>query len=205
MEVTWTMFQACLLAVAVCMDTFWGAVSCSMSGITIPKRCAMLISAIGTVFLSISLFCAQLLHGILPESVFRYAGFAILFLLGSTQLMKKILTVLFQKHRPHWNWKALGLVIDICFDETLADADGSKTISMKEAAAYATALSMDSLASGLGAGIIVSRIPVCLGLSFVFGFVLTVLGCRVGTSCRKQINLSWLGGVMLLILAFCRL
>ena len=199
------MFQACLLAIAVCMDTFWGAVSCSMNGITIPKRCAFLISTVGTAFLSISLFFAQFLHGILPEAIFRYAGFAILFLLGSTQLMKKILTTIFQKHRPHWNWKALGLVIDICFDETLADTDGSKTISMKEAAAYATALSIDSLASGLGAGIETTWIPICLGLSFLSGFTLTILGCRVGTSCQKKINLSWMGGVMLLVLAFCRL
>lgn len=199
------MFQACLLAVAVCMDTFFGAVSCSMSGIAIPKRCALLISIVGTAFLGISVSFAQLLSNILPEIVFQYAGFVILLLLGSSQLMKKIVMALFQKCRPHWNWKALGLVIDICFDETLADTDGSKTLSMREAIAYSAALSIDSLASGLGAGIEKAWIPLCLSLTLLLGFLLTIIGCQIGLSCHEKINLSWLGGVMLLILAFCRL
>lgn len=199
------MFPSCLLALAVCTDTFLAAMGCSMHGIVIPKRCALLISLVGTVFLGLSLSGAQLLNRILPEMVFRYTGFVILFLMGSSQMMKEILTVLFKKHRPHWNWKALGLVIDICFDETLADTDHSKTLSMQEAVAYAAALSLDSLASGLGAGIEAKYIGVCLGLTLIAGFFLTILGCYLGKVCHSKKNLSWLGGVLLLILAFCRL
>ena len=142
---------------------------------------------------------------ILPVKFFQYAGFAILFLLGSSQIMKEMLKAVFQKHQPHWNWKALGLVIDICFDETLADTDHSKTLSVRETFAYSAALSLDSLASGLGAGIQKTEIPFCLFLTFCAGFLLTLLGCKIGKSCRFRKNLSWLGGVMLLILAFCRL
>ncbi len=199
------MFQACLLALAVCMDTFFAAMGCSMNGILIPKRCALLISFVGTAFLAVSLSGAQLLGMILPEYIFRYLGFAILFLLGSSQIMKEFLTILFRKHRPHWNWKALGLVIDICFDETLADTDHSKTLSLSEAAAYSAALSLDSLASGLGAGIQKAYIPVCLVLTLCAGFLLTLSGAEFGKICHQKKNLSWLGGVMLLILAFCRL
>ena len=199
------MFQACLLAFAVCMDTFFGAISCTVSGILIPKKCALFISFVGTVFLSASLFSAQVLMQILPALFFKSVGFVILFLLGSSQIMKELLKAVFKKHRPHWNWKALGLVIDICFDETLADTDNSKTLSMREAAAYSAALSLDSLASGIGAGIQKPFIPVCLLLTLCAGFLLTLLGCRIGRNCHTKKNLSWLGGVMLLILAFCRL
>lgn len=199
------MLQACLLSFAVCMDTFLASVGCSLHGIQIPKRCALLISIVGTLFLSISLFSAQLLSQILPEQLFQYLGFSILFLLGSSQIMKEMLTALFRKHRPHWNWKALGLVIDICFDETLADTDHSKTLSLKEAAAYSAALSLDSLASGLGAGILKPYIPVCLLFTFCIGFFFTLLGCQLGKFCHTKKYLSWLGGVLLLILAFCRL
>ncbi len=199
------MFQAWLLALAVCMDTFFAAMGCSIGGISIPKRCALLISAVGTAFLCLSLFSAQILSRILPEQIFRCAGFGILFLLGSSQIMKEMLTVLFRKHRPHWNWKALGLVIDICFDETLADTDHSKTLSIREAAAYSAALSLDSLASGLGAGIQSDDIPCCLLLTFCAGFLLTLLGSRAGNIFHSKKNLSWLGGILLLILAFCRL
>ena len=199
------MLESCLLAFAVCMDTFLASVGCSLHGIQIPKRCALLISIVGTVFLSISLFSAELLSRILPETFFRYAGFSILFLLGSSQIMKECLTAVFQKHRPHWNWKALGLVIDICFDETLADTDHSKTLSLKEAAAYAAALSLDSLASGLGAGIAREYILICLLLTFCAGFFLTMLGTKMGKIFHTKKYVSWLGGVLLLILAFCRL
>ena len=88
------MLESCLLAFAVCMDTFLASVGCSLHGIQIPKRCALLISIVGTVFLSISLFSAELLSRILPETFFRYAGFSILFLLGSSQIMKECLTAL---------------------------------------------------------------------------------------------------------------
>lgn len=199
------MFQACLLALAVCMDTFLASMGCSMNGILIPKRCAFLISAVGTAFLAVSLSGAQILSRILPEIVFRYTGFLILLLLGTSQIMKEMLTVLFRKHRPHWNWKALGLVIDICFDETLADTDHSKTLSMREAIAYSSALSLDSLASGLGAGIQKQYLPACLLLTFCAGFLLTLLGTKTGKICHKKSSLSWLGGVILLILAFGRL
>lgn len=199
------MFQVCLLSMAVCMDTLLASIGCSISGIAIPKRCALLISIVGTVFLGISLCGAQLLSAVLPEMVFRYAGFLILFFSGVIQIIKELLTALFQKHRPHWNWKALGLVIDICFDETLADADNSKTLSMSEAAAYSAALSLDSLATGLGAGIEKQYIFLCLLLTLILGFFLTLIGCRIGKNCHNKKNLSWLGGVMLLILAFCRL
>ncbi|MBE6875190.1 MAG: hypothetical protein E7496_00420 [Ruminococcus sp.] len=199
------MFQACLLAFAVCMDTFFASIGCSMNGILIPKRCAFLISAVGTAFLTISLYGAQILGRILPENVFRYAGFLILLLLGSSQIMKEMLTALFRKHRPHWKWNALGLVISICFDETLADTDHSKTLSMREAIAYSSALSLDSLASGLGAGIQKQAVPACLLLTFCAGFLLTMLGTKIGKICHTKHHLSWLGGVMLLILALGRL
>jgi len=199
------MLPACLLALAVCMDTFFSAISCTVSGISIPKKCALLISFTGTAFLGISLFSAQLLMQILPVRFFQYIGFTILFLLGSSQIMKEMLKAVFKKHPPHWNWKALGLVIDICFDETLADTDHSKTLSMQEAFAYSAALSLDSLASGLGAGIQKTYIPLCLFLTFCAGFLLTLLGCKIGKLCHTQKNLFWLGGVLLLILAFLRL
>jgi len=199
------MFQACLLSMAVCMDTFLASIGCSINGISIPKRCALLISVVGTAFLGISLTGAQLLSAVLPEQIFRYAGFVILFLSGVIQIIKELLQMLFQKHRPHWNWKALGLVIDICFDETLADADHSKTLNLREAAAYSAALSLDSLATGLGAGIEKNHIFLCLVLTLLLGFYLTLIGCRIGKHCHQKKNLSWLGGVMLLILAFCRL
>lgn len=198
------MLRAVLLAAAVCMDTCFAAMGCSMSGIAIPKRCAALISVIGSVFLGVSLLCAQLLERILPETVCLFGGAAVLAVIGGVQLMKEGLTALFRAHPPHIRWRTLGLVVEICFDETLADADGSKTLSLSEAAAFAAALSLDSLASGLGAGIPRIWILPCLALSLLLGFVLTLTGAAIGKRCAAR-KLQWLGGVMLLLLALVRL
>ena len=198
------MFRAILLAAAVCMDTCFAAMGCSMSGIRIPKRCAAIISATGSLFLAVSLLCAQLLSHLLPESVFRVAGAAVLFLIGGIQLTKQGLTAWFRAHPPHFKRHALGLVIEICFDETLADADGSKTLSIREAVTFSAALSLDSLASGLGAGIPTAWIFPCILLTLLLGFFLTLLGTFLGRKCRAR-RLEWLGGVMLLALALCRL
>lgn len=196
------MFRACLLAAAVCMDTFFAAMGCSMSGITVPKRCAALISLVGTVFLGASLLMAQLIGQLFPAEVFRWVGAGILLVLGSLQVMKEGLTALFRAHPPHIRWKTLGLVVEICFDETCADADGSKTLSLRESAAFSAALSLDSLASGLGAGIALPHLPLCLGLTLLLGFVLTVAGCRLGRHCRSRA--TWVGGVMLIGLGVLR-
>ena len=198
------MLRACLLAAAVCMDTVFAAMGCSMSGIAVPKRCAAVISIIGSVFLGISLLGGQVLASFLPETVCKYGGAAVLCGIGSVQLMKEGLQALFRARKPHIRRKALGLVIEICFDETLADADGSKTLSVGEAVTFAAALSLDSLASGLGAGVETLWILPCMGMTLVLGFALTMLGVEIGKHCGKR-HLQWLGGVMLLLLAVCRL
>ena len=188
------------------MDTFFAAMGCSMSGITVPKRCAALISLVGTVFLGVSLLMAQLIGQLFPAEVFRWVGAGILLLLGFLQVMKEGLTALFRAHPPHIRWKTLGLVVEICFDETCADADGSKTLNLRESAAsaaFSAALSLDSLASGLGAGIALRYLPLCLGLTLLLGFVLTVVGCHLGRHCRSRA--TWVGGVMLIGLGVLRL
>ena len=199
------MFQACLLAVAVCMDAFFAVMGCSMSGIHIPKRCALLISMIGTIFLAVSLSGGVFLTGILPETLLKYGGCILLAVLGLIQVMKEGFSAFIQKRKPHFRRKALGLVIEICFDETVADTDGSKILSLQETPAFAMAMSVDSLLSGLGAGVQRQFIPLCLVLTFVIGFVLILFGTYAGKHFRNRFRMKWLGGVMLILLAVCRL
>ena len=91
-------------------------------------------------------------------------------------------------------------MIEICFNETLADADNSKTLRMKEALTFSAAMSLDFLASGLGAGLLPEGIPLCLVLTMLLGYVLMAAGCH-GCSGRRG---TWLGGVMLILLGIPR-
>ena len=197
------MVRAALLAAAVCMDSLFAAMGCSAGGIRIPKHSALLISAVGTAFLAFSLLCGEILAAVVPSALCRYVGALLLGIMGLSQLCRGMLRQVFRLHEQvqvHW----LGLVVQICLDETSADTDGSKVLSAGEAFAFAAAFSMDSLASGLGAGIADRAIPFCLGMSLLLGFLMTVLGDRMGRICRKQRDFSWIGGILLLLLAVSR-
>lgn len=194
--------EACLLAAAVCMDTFFAAMGCRMSGIRIPKRCALVISAVGTAVLAVSLLCGAWLGSILPVEAFRYGGAILLAVIGAVQLLGEGLTAFLRRRRRPIRRRALGLVIDICLDETAADTDGSKVLGLSEVPAFAAAMSLDSLATGIGAGLAGAEIGVCLALTFVLGCVLTVCGNRIGCVSGR---FRWTGGALLLLLAVVRL
>ena len=63
------------------------------------------------------------------------------------------------------------VVLDIYLDETKADADNSKLLSLKEALYLAVALSIDSLASGFALGISVCSLLPVLVISFCVGIL----------------------------------
>lgn len=193
--------EACLLAAAVCMDTFFAAMGCRMSGIHIPKRCALVIAAAGTAVLAVSLLCGAWLGTMLPVNAFRYGGAVLLAVIGAVQLLGEGLTAFLRRRRRPIRRRALGLVIDICLDETAGDTDGSQVLSMSEVPAYAAAMSLDSLATGVGAGLHGAAIPVCLALTLLLGFTLTVCGNRLG----RILSGRWAGGALLIVLAVYRL
>ena len=97
--------------------------------------------------------------------------------------------------------------VDIFLDETEADQDHSKELSISEALYLGIALSLDSLASGLAYGIGVVNFGLLLGCSFGFGVVLIVVGSALGKRlmCRFTGDVSWLSGCLLMILALLRL
>ena len=144
------MIRGILLALAVSLDTLFAAMGCTASGITIPKRCAIVVSAVGTLMLAASLVCAGWLASICPVEMLRIGGGLLLCGIGVMQTGKGLLHTWIRRNRPHIHRHAWGLVIDICFDETAADADGNKILGWSETAAFAAALSVDSLVSGLG-------------------------------------------------------
>ena len=77
------MIRAVLLAAAVCMDTFFAAIGCSMSRIAIPKRCALLVSVIGTAMLAVSIGCAGQIGAHLPPPLCKIGGAVLLCTIGA--------------------------------------------------------------------------------------------------------------------------
>ncbi|GAA0078383.1 hypothetical protein UT300005_27620 [Clostridium sp. CTA-5] len=97
-------------------------------------------------------------------------------------------------------------VLDVYADETKADFDNSKILNPKEAFYLALALSLDSLAVGFGSSLTSINYLQVIILCFIIGFLAVSIGVFVGKKVADNINieLSWLSGVLLIILAIIK-
>jgi putative sporulation protein YtaF len=97
-------------------------------------------------------------------------------------------------------------ILEIYANETKADYDKSKILTSKEAIYLATALSLDSLAVGFGSSLGNVRYLEVIILSLIIGLISLLCGVILGKKFIEKIdvNLSWLSGAMLIVLAILR-
>lgn len=204
------MFHMLLLVLATCCDSLLMSMAYGVDDIHIPKKSIVVIASCGTFFLGISLLLGGFITRILPSFTTSYISFTILLVLGIVNLFQGQVKHYVRKHKREpivIRIKEISFVIDIFLDEKQADADHSKTISMKEAMYLGIALSIDSLASGLAYGIGDADIRIVLLLSFSIGIIVIIVGSYIGkhVSSFLQFDISWISGVILIVLAFLRL
>lgn len=190
-----------LLIIAVSADGFCSAFGLGASGITIPPRSAAVISASGSAFLALSAAFGGAAVRFIPNGVCGIVSSVILVLLGIFNLF-------------HTSFEKLGEKLPeksklrVYFSDEAADCDKSKDISCKEALVLSAALSADSLAAGLGAGLgSIPIVPIAV-LSFLveFCFVTSanVLGKKAacGKTPRKLDFRCLCGGLLIAIAVF---
>ena len=191
------MIKILLLVAAVSTDCFASAIGLGSAGIKLPFRSVLIISGTGTLFLGFSVGFAEMLCTVIPESVCGIIYSAALAALGIFNLLKNYIgKYLARKKRP----------APIYFDGTSADRDNSKSISPAEAAVLAVALSADSLITGISAGLGNMNLPLLCLLTFLAGIAAVSIGWRLGRKIITSLNidLGWLCGAILIILAFVR-
>ncbi len=199
------MLSTILFSLILVLDSFMTSITYGANGIKVPKRSIIIISFIGTLFLSFSLlFASGIKHYISPFFA-SFISFLLLFLLGLSNLFHFIVKTK-KKKVFSFNFKEIHFVIDIYFDELKADMDHSSSLSVKEAIFLAIALSFDSLLSGFGFGL--SDIPISFFLTFTF--ILNIIVFKIGLWIGKRIqnnhyDFSWLTALIFFILAFSKL
>ncbi|MCR0262827.1 manganese efflux pump [[Clostridium] innocuum] len=204
------MWNAFLLVIALSLDSFLASLAYGGEHIRIPWKSAILISSIGVLFLSLSLYTAAFIQQFIPPYICRLISFLIFFMIGISSLFQgtiKSFLGTYKRKKLSFEYSGISFVLDIYLDETKADADHSKLLSLKEALYLAIALSIDSLASGFALGIsIVQPLPVLI-ISFCIGILAILCGSFLGSRMLslKECRLSWLSGVLFLILAFSRI
>ena len=146
---------------------------------------------------------------------FAYATsicFAMLLMLGLTKLFDSTLKALIGPKGSltrNYEFKVsdFRFFLNVYIDNTAADVDHSLTLSPKESFSLALALSLDGLAAGFGAGLVAANFIQIIIFSLIINIIAILGGCFVGNKIaeKTELNLSWLSGVTLILLAFLKL
>lgn len=178
------MIKTLLLVTAVCADSFAAAVSIGADGIRLPLRSSAVISLTGTVMLCASAALAGTVGAFIPAEMCRAVSSILLTVLGIFCITRNYCGEIAEK-------------------SPAADSDGSRTLSPREALILSIALSADSAATGISAGLGGVDLPLLAGMTFAAGIVSAETGQRLGRKLRSalKINLSRLCGGLLIILA----
>jgi len=173
-------WEAILIAAAVSLDAFAASFAYGGKRIQIPILSVLVISFVCAASLGISLFAGEFVGTYIPEQLTILISFGILFCLGIWKLFDN------------------GEMKNF-------DSDDSKIISLGEATALAVALSLDGLAVGFGAALgSVNSVAVILS-TFVIGAAAVMLGGFLGLKIAGKLRVSWISGVLLILLAFAQL
>ena len=204
--------ESILLVLALSLDSFVASLAYGANKIKIPFKCVIIINLVCAAFLTLAIFFGTLVKKLFPQNITIMISFTILIFLGIYYLFESIVKSYLQKRSKidrNVKFKLFNvwIIINIYIDETKADLDNSKNLSSKEALYLASALSLDSLAIGFGSSLgNINYIHVIL-LSLIFGMIAIWSGLFIGKNLAKKskINLSWLAGIILIILAFLKL
>lgn len=195
-----------ILAVIISADIFLASAAYCGSGIRIPPLSAAVIAITGAGVLWLTLSLSALISGVLSPGVCSAAAFVLISITGISTIFRSIVRTvvrtLSEKGDLSLKMGSQGLMLKLYLDDTAADADHSKVLSAPEAAALAAASSLDCAAAGLSCGAL-GLIPWRTGLfAFAAGIIAIALGNFAGKKiCALPADLSWVGGVMLIVFA----
>lgn len=204
------MIQVVLFVVAISLDSFFVALAYGNKVIRIPWMCSMLIACIETLILTLAIVFANAIQGCLPVSIGNWLGCMIFLFIGSMTIGKQMIKNVFQKYRDKTvkiAYHGIMLAIDVYVDETKADLDGSKQLSVKESILLACALSLDACISGIAIGLSDVSIFHVIGLQFLISFFMLILGFMIGLriNLKQYSSLSWVSGCIFILLGLSKL
>lgn len=206
------LLPAFLLVAALSIDAFAASFAYGIDRIRIPPLSLLSICGVCTGILGVSLLIGGLIQPFLPPALTRWLGFAVLLLLGIVKLFDSALKSFLRRHQSsrkdlHFCLAGVRFLLRIYVDSTAADQDRSRVLTPGEAASLAFALSIDGFAAGIGAGLTQPDLPLVLLLSLLVTAAAVGFGSLVGRQAAKAVrfDLSWLSGVLLILLAFWKL
>ena len=204
--------EAIILALTCSVDAFAASFAYGTNKIKIPFISNQIINFICCFTLGISLLLGSIIKNYIPPNLTVIICFIILFILGIIKLFDSITKSLIRKYNninkelkfSFFNFK---FILKLYADPEEADIDSSRDISPMEAVALALSLSLDGLAIGFGAALTNINILVVVIAALLINMIALLFGVSLGNKIAKKssVNLSWISGVILIILAIFKL
>ncbi len=212
METFRLVLEACAIAMALSVDAFAAGFAYGTKQIRLPWRPILVINLICSAVVGLSLGLGSMAAMLIPAGLQRGLCFGLLFALGLIKLLDGITREAIRKYgnldgKLKFSLFNLRFVLHVYADPAAVDLDHSKSISVAEAVSLALALSLDGAAVGFGAALGSASIPAVVAASLAANQITLLLGSWLGERLTKRFNmpLSWVGGVILLFLAFSKL
>ncbi len=206
------MLQAIMLVTALSMDAFVASFAYGTNKIRIPFLSVTVINVICAAILAVALFAGSAVKQYVPEAATTLICFLILLVVGGLKLFDGFLKNYINRSGSgnrsiEFKLFDFNFVLSIYADSTKADIDNSRELSPREATYLAMALALDGLAAGFGSGLTdINYLQVVL-FSLISDMVAVMLGSMLGrkVAANTNLDLSWLGGLILIALAFMKL
>lgn len=205
------MLASLLLVSSLCIDSFVASISYGTSKIRIPPLSVIIINLVCTLTLASSLLVGSIFKSFLPGNLPAILGFLLLMALGVYRLFEYIFKSYISKYSKSDSPLKFKLfdfqfVLEVYANEIKADFDNSKSLNVKESFYLALALSLDSLAVGFGSSLYSVNYAEVLILCFIIGILCVSFGVFLGKKFAQKLHLelSWLSGVLLILLAILR-
>ena len=205
------MLETLILVISISIDSFLASISYGTSKIKIPLLSALIIDLVSCSMLGFSLLIGELFKGYIPLTFAKSISFLLLFSIGIYRLFESILKNYIKKNSKKSSpltFKIFDLkfVLQVYADETKADFDKSKILSSSEAFYLAIALSLDSLAVGFSSSLISVNYLESILFSLIIGFLSIITGSFIGLKFveNSKIDLSWISGILIILLALIR-
>ena len=204
--------EALVLASSLSLDAFVAGFGYGSGKIKIPMLSVQIINVICSSILGLSLLAGSVIRPWLPPGLTTAVCFTILLVLGIVKLLDSVTKSIIRKYSnlnkelrfSLFNFK---FILHLYANPEEADVDDSRTISPSEAVSLAVSLSLDGLGVGFGAALGDVNGWAVVICSLVTGVLAILLGCFLGGKVARKIpfNLSWLSGVILIVLAVMKL
>lgn len=197
-----------LFLVAVSLDSLTAGFSYGTGRVHIKALSLLLLACVPALFVTAAGGLGEIVGSLLASGVLPFLSFFLLAAIGIAKLLESLIRSIARKYPSLMgNWGCQIKQINIIFTVYLSPEEANRTdlqvLSAKEALLLSLALSLDSVLVGMAfPAADIPRLTLFCSAAF-FNLLLFITGCILGRLLTRmlRIDLSWLSGLCLLLLA----